>query len=298
MPIAWLNTKQTSTSKSTTEAEGVSLVTALLQEAYPVRDLLELLLGRSVKLRIKEDNTATIKVFRKGYSNKLRHVARTHKLDLGVVKEAIDDHSVDLEHVETDKQAADIFTKDLPPNKWPAALTLLGIKIPGRDDGASASPSGASTPILPPDKLFDPAKAASAAVPHSGASTACEIIDDVIANLDVTACDGVSASASDVEQTLFSAAATVTGAMASSSSTKRGRPSAKLKGHGKLIEFCADAESNMGTASLDFDNVDVTRVTKTTDFSDPETVRQFFDLARENPGISIHGSLPCTPWTN
>ena len=54
MPIAWLFSKQTSTSKSTTEAEGVSLVTALLQEAYPALTLLEILFRRQVTLRIKD----------------------------------------------------------------------------------------------------------------------------------------------------------------------------------------------------------------------------------------------------
>ena len=88
MPITWLCSKQTSTAKSTTEAEGVALVTALLQEAYPILDLLEVLFDRKVTLRIKEDNTATIRVLKNGYSSKLRHVLRTHKLNLGVVKKA------------------------------------------------------------------------------------------------------------------------------------------------------------------------------------------------------------------
>ena len=96
MPVSWMCCKQTSTAKSTTEAEGVSLTTALLQEAYPVLNLLELILGRDVTLRMKEDNTATIKVLKKGYSAKLRHVQRTHKLDLGLVKEAIEDQGAIL----------------------------------------------------------------------------------------------------------------------------------------------------------------------------------------------------------
>ena len=37
-------------------------------------------------MRIKEDNTATIKVMRKGYSPKLRHVQWTHKVNLGSIK--------------------------------------------------------------------------------------------------------------------------------------------------------------------------------------------------------------------
>ena len=127
MPLAWVCSKQTSTSRSTTEAESVSLVTTLLAEGFPILDLLETILNRKVTFRMKEDNTATIKVLQQGYSQKLRHVTRTHKLDIGIVKEAIDEDVAKLEHVTTDKQAADIFTKDLQPCKWPRALQLVGI---------------------------------------------------------------------------------------------------------------------------------------------------------------------------
>ena len=126
-PVTWIHNKQTATSRSTTEAESVSLCTSLVHEAYPVWDLLELILGRSVKLRVKEDNQATIKIFKKGFSPKLTHVSRTHKINLGTAYEAFADLGVELEYVETDKQVADIFTKDLGPCKWPNALALIGI---------------------------------------------------------------------------------------------------------------------------------------------------------------------------
>ena len=111
-PITWIHNKQTATRRSTTEAEGVSLGTAITGEAYPVLDLLSLILGRKVVLRVKEDNQATIKIFQKGFSPKLAHVKRTHKLNLGTVYEAIHDQGVSLEYVESQKQVADIFTKD------------------------------------------------------------------------------------------------------------------------------------------------------------------------------------------
>ena len=66
MPLSWLYSKQTPTSHSTTKAESVSLVTGLLQEAYPIWDLLEVLFGRKVTLRVKEDNTATSRYCAKG----------------------------------------------------------------------------------------------------------------------------------------------------------------------------------------------------------------------------------------
>ena len=126
-PIMWLSKRQTSTSRSTTEAEVVSLAASLFSEAIPAMDLWDLILGRPIRLFIMEDNQATIKVVRQGYSNKLRHIQRTHKVNLGSIKEVIDMDQVDIEYCKTDELAADVFTKALPPNKWGNALKLLGI---------------------------------------------------------------------------------------------------------------------------------------------------------------------------
>ena len=92
------------------------------------------MLDRKVSLLIREDNQATIKVIRKGYSHKLRHLPRVHKVDLSSIKELLDDGHFDIEYVVTDEQAADVFTKALPVHKWDHALGLLGIQC--LDDGA------------------------------------------------------------------------------------------------------------------------------------------------------------------
>ena len=67
-PLVWISKRQTSTSRSTTESEVVSLVHSLYQEGLPALLLWELLLARSVTLRVHEDNQATILVVKKGYS--------------------------------------------------------------------------------------------------------------------------------------------------------------------------------------------------------------------------------------
>ena len=128
-PLMWLAKRQTSTSRSTTESEVVSLATSLFSEALPAMDLWDKLLGRSVSLTIYEDNQATIKVVLKGYSHKLRHISRTHKVDLSSIKEIIDTDAVEIEYIKTDLQAADIFTKALQPCKWVNALKLLGMRV-------------------------------------------------------------------------------------------------------------------------------------------------------------------------
>ena len=132
-PLAWVSKRQTSTSRSTTESEVISLAYSLYQEGIPSLQLWELLLQRSVKLRVMEDNQATILVVKKGYSPKLRHITRTHKVNLSCLSEVFAEGGVTIEYVDTKDQAADIFTKALPPQKWGAALNLLGMRteLPG-----------------------------------------------------------------------------------------------------------------------------------------------------------------------
>jgi len=121
-PLFWVSKKQTSTSRSTTEAEMVSLATTLFGEGLPTLSLWELVLGRKVTLDIQEDNQATIKVAKKGCSPKLRYVLRTHKVNLRSVAEIFAKDTVTLSYVITTEQAADIFTKALPPIKWDNAV--------------------------------------------------------------------------------------------------------------------------------------------------------------------------------
>ena len=141
--------------------------------------LLETLLGRPIVLRIQEDNTATIKVLRKGYSWKFCHVARAHKLDLGIVKEAIEDQSVLLDHVETTKQCADIFTKDLPAHAWTHAINLLGLRPLDHGGEAISGPLRDSTSDSK-DLLDQESRPLSTTC---GGMTACKIIDQIVASV-------------------------------------------------------------------------------------------------------------------
>lgn len=74
-----------------------------------------------------EDNQATILVAKKGFSAKLRHVQRSHGVNLSSLEEMFNRAGCSIEYIKTDEQAADIFTKALQPQKWANALNLLGI---------------------------------------------------------------------------------------------------------------------------------------------------------------------------
>ena len=100
-PLAWICKKQTAVSRSTTEAEVISLAHSLFQEALPTLQLWCKILGRDVCLEVLEDNEATIKIVKKKGSAKLRHVSRTHKVNLASTYEVFEDPSVDIAYVNT-----------------------------------------------------------------------------------------------------------------------------------------------------------------------------------------------------
>ena len=124
------------------------------------------------------------------------------------------------------------------------------------------------------------------ASPNRGAHTACRIIDEVCEEFE----DG-----DEIKITVASMVATI--AAAKVEQEPRTRPSGKLPGWGLLIEVCADADSNMGIVAMELKSVTVLRVTAEVDWTDPATVRQVVNIIKANPGASVHGSLPCTPWT-
>ena len=127
-PLAWISKRQTSVSRSTTEAEVVALAHCTFSETLPTLSLWEKMLNRDVQVAYKEDNQATIKVVEAGFSQKLRHVLRTHKVNIASLNEVIEGSpSASIDYIDTKEQAADIFTKALEPLKWPNALNLLGM---------------------------------------------------------------------------------------------------------------------------------------------------------------------------
>ena len=129
--------KQPATANSTPMAEAESLAEVLScnqtvqGEALPAQHLLELVLGRPVKVVVHEDNESTIAIAKKGYSPKLRAMQRTHKTNMEQLYELVGDQSpgnnsqtgnpcgvVVLQHHEGVTHKGDMFTKFLEPCKF------------------------------------------------------------------------------------------------------------------------------------------------------------------------------------
>ena len=117
-PSTWRAKKSGAASRSTTEAETISLSHLLFSEALPLQELMT--------LPCQQDITATIQVIRNGCSSRLRRISKTRKIDLTGLFDAFRSGNVILEYCSTEQQAADLFTKCLDAVKFRRALDMVG----------------------------------------------------------------------------------------------------------------------------------------------------------------------------
>ena len=119
--------KQSCVSHSTPGAE---IVAAIRTEGLPALQLWHMVLERPVRLLFQEDNQATILVLKTPRNPILRHLNRTHRVNVSWLCEVFENlKEVELKYCKTGEMAADIFTKVFTnPIKWNAAFELIGIK--------------------------------------------------------------------------------------------------------------------------------------------------------------------------
>ena len=174
-----------------------------------------------------------------------------------------------LEHVRTDLQCADVFTKDLQPMKWPHTLELIGIDDTQFTGGEpwpqpEYEPEDTEVSADDPQKPYDH-------FPLKGAHTAADIVDDSVESAltteDVTdelveGLQRLKVSCANVIRTTVALGAGHTPSSSSTygaSSRCRLRKSSKLPGWGIVYEIHADDDSNLGIAAADYKGVRVIR---------------------------------------
>ena len=80
-----------------------------------------------MNMTLEQDNQASILVAKTGYSPKLRHIQRTHKINLGSIHEVLQAENIEIRYCKTDEQVADIVTKAVSPEKWENALQVCNV---------------------------------------------------------------------------------------------------------------------------------------------------------------------------
>ena len=75
----------------------------------------EALLGHPMICTMEQDNQATVVITQAGYSQKLRYVNRTQKVNNESIKGVLERDNVNIRYINTNLQVADIFTKPVTP---------------------------------------------------------------------------------------------------------------------------------------------------------------------------------------
>jgi hypothetical protein len=133
-PLTAKSAKQSCVSTSTPEAEAVSAAEALRTCGLPALDLWDTLLGKPTKLIFEEDNTSFIRIMETGGNSvALRHMNRTHGINLCWLAEVFKNRQVELRYCKSTEMAADIFTKAFTnPAKWLEALAQISVGPPSK----------------------------------------------------------------------------------------------------------------------------------------------------------------------
>jgi len=106
------------------QAEMIAMSTAMFSEAFSVQTMLEHLLQRSVRGTCKKDNLGVVQISKSGYSAKLRHAPRVHRVNISSVHEIFSgEFAHTIEYTQTEEQIANGLTKVLAPIDWPKMLT-------------------------------------------------------------------------------------------------------------------------------------------------------------------------------
>ena len=115
--------------------ETVAASHVIRREALPLQILFSHLLGRSLGIELNVDNTQAISAIEKGYSKKLRHLARTQRVCIGLLNELLHDPEIYLSivHCPTDSMKADLFSKMLQRAKFTVALDMIGMRVIEQD---------------------------------------------------------------------------------------------------------------------------------------------------------------------
>ena len=69
-------------------------------------------------LNCYEDNQAFLAIIARGFSPKLRHLSKFHKINVASTCEAISKPGINAEYIEALKQRADVLTKSLSVSAW------------------------------------------------------------------------------------------------------------------------------------------------------------------------------------
>ena len=113
---------------------------AVRTEGLPALQLWEAVLERKVTLLFQEDNAAAIRIIETGKNPTIRHLGRTHRVDLAWLYEQFVSNSFKLMFCETNSMAADLAVRSegLPALQLWETVLERKVSLLFQEDNAAA----------------------------------------------------------------------------------------------------------------------------------------------------------------
>lgn len=124
--ITWKSSRQNPVALSSTEAEYMALTSAIQEAVWLLQLCAELRFDATIPLVIKCDNQSAIKLAESdGYRQRSKHIdIRFH-----YIRKKINDGTIKVEFLNTEKMVADSLTKAVPGNKNNFCAKSMGLKF-------------------------------------------------------------------------------------------------------------------------------------------------------------------------
>ena len=100
-----------------------------VQRVYNLQSFLEFLVQQAVHVFFKQDNDAVFKILITGYSAKLRHCGRVHRVNVTAICKALGQECFSAEYCPSSEQRAKGMTKIIPPHEWNATAQQLSLML-------------------------------------------------------------------------------------------------------------------------------------------------------------------------
>jgi ribonuclease HI len=124
--VHWSSKLQSSTATSSTEAELIAASYALKEGIAPLETFFEESGIMKSKTTLFMDSEPAMKAIRKGFSPRMKHLKRIHKINLDLLHDEVHkNNDRSISHVSTHENLADIFTKDLQAPSFAKLLSQL-----------------------------------------------------------------------------------------------------------------------------------------------------------------------------